>query len=77
MRRVLLIVGFVAGLYLVGRAVVELVMFDWSDPASTSKDWGGPTQAGVLAVHCGPGVISLALMIWWFVRRSRVRAAAR
>jgi hypothetical protein len=72
-RRLLLILGFVFGAYLIVRAVVEPFAIDMSDPATYSKDWGGPSLAGVLAVHCGPGIVAAVLMIWWLrQRRTRV-----
>lgn len=51
------------GLYLIGRAVAEPFLIDLTDPASYRDDWGGPSLAGVLAVHCVPGILSLAAMI--------------
>jgi hypothetical protein len=64
--------GLIA-VFLVGRAVVEVVGVDPSDPASYRDDWGGPTYPGVLAVHAGPGVVVLAVLLWWWVRRVRAR----
>jgi hypothetical protein len=55
--------AYLVGVYFVVRAVVELVTIDYGDAASYEDDWGGPSLVGVLAVHCLPGVISLALMI--------------
>ena len=79
MRKVLLAVGFVLGVYLIGRAIVELFVIDYGDPASYRADWGGPSLAGVLAVHSGPGVIAAALMVYAFLRwrRSASRSASR
>ena len=45
----------VAALYLVGRGIAELFVIHWHDPSSYALDWGGPSLAGVLAVHSGPG----------------------
>lgn len=62
--------GVLLGLYLIGRAAAEPFVIDMTDPASYRHDWGGPSLIGVLAVHCGPGIIS-ALLIgrgvrsWW------------
>jgi hypothetical protein len=64
---VLLLVGF----FLVARAVVEVVSVDPGRPATYRDDWGGPTYAGVLLVHAGPGLLVLgvtALLLW---RRGR------
>jgi hypothetical protein len=60
---VLLLVGF----FLVARAVVEVVSVDPGRPATYRDDWGGPTYAGVLLVHAGPGLLVLgvtALLLW-------------
>lgn len=57
-------IAYVVGAYLVVRAIVELVTIDHRDPASYENDWGGPSAAGVLAVHCLPGVLALVLMLW-------------
>jgi hypothetical protein len=55
--------------YLVGRAVVEVVTVHPGDPVSYRDDWGGPTYAGVLAVHALPGVLVVVAAIWWWRRR--------
>jgi hypothetical protein len=75
MKTVGIVVAYVAGVYLVVRAVVELVTIDYGDATSYEDDWGGPSLVGVLAVHCLPGVIALALMIWGArrLRRNTVR----
>lgn len=59
------------GVYLIVRAVLEFFVIDFSDPATYDKDWGGPSLAGVLLVHCGFGVLSAILIGWWLVRRRR------
>jgi hypothetical protein len=59
----------VVGLYLIGRAVAEPFIVDLTNPASYRNDWGGPSLAGVLAVHCGPGILSLAAMVTALRRR--------
>jgi hypothetical protein len=51
-------------LYLVGRGVAELFVIHWTDPASYAGDWGGPSLFGVLAVHCGPGLVILGAAVW-------------
>jgi hypothetical protein len=48
---------FVAAFFIV-RAIVELLTLNYSDPSSYANDWGGPTLAGVLLVHCGLGVVA-------------------
>lgn len=71
MRRALRILGgallLLVGLFLVARAVAELVTVDPGLPATYRDDWGGPTYAGVLLVHAGPGLLVLglvALLLW-------------
>jgi len=66
-------------LYLVGRAVVEVVSVDPGDPASYRDDWGGPTYLGVLAVHALPGLLVVIAAVWWWRRRGsrRSRGPAR
>lgn len=54
--------GVLLGLYLIGRAAAEPFVIDMTDPASYRHDWGGPSLIGVLAVHCGPGIISALLI---------------
>jgi hypothetical protein len=63
----------VVAAFLVGRAVVEVVGVDPSDPPSYRDDWGGPTYLGVMAVHAGPGVVVLVLLVWWWLRTARAR----
>jgi hypothetical protein len=62
---------YVVGVYFVVRAVVELVTVDYGDSSSYSGDWGGPSLAGVLAVHCLPGVVAILAMIWGWRRLRR------
>jgi hypothetical protein len=69
MRRVALVLAWLLGAYFIVRAVAELFVIDWDNPASYADDWGGPTLTGVLAVHMGPGVVAAALMTWALVRR--------
>lgn len=71
MRRVLGWFGWLVGAYLVVRAAMEPFVVDFSDPDSYRTDWGGPTLAGVLAVHMLPGVIALGLMVRAWRRRPR------
>lgn len=75
MKRITLIAGAALGLYLVVRAVVELFVINWTDPASYRNDWGGPSLAGVLAVHCLPGLVAVAAFVTWALRRGSARAA--
>lgn len=69
MRRILQTIGFALGAYLIVRAVVEPFAIDMSDPATYRDDWGGPGLAGVLAVHCGPGIVAAVVMTWVLLRR--------
>jgi hypothetical protein len=57
--------------YLVGRGIVELFTVNYSDPASYRGDWGGPSLAGVLAVHSGPALAILIAAGVWLRRRVR------
>jgi hypothetical protein len=61
--------GLFLGFYLIVRAIVEPFVIDIHDPSTYHLDWGGPHLAGVLAVHCGPGVASAVLIALWFRRR--------
>jgi hypothetical protein len=70
MKRVAVGLGVVLGLYFIIVAIAEPFRIDMSDPATYSDDWGGPSLAGVLAVHMGPGVIAATVLIALLVRRS-------
>ena len=48
-----LTVGGVLAVYLVGRGIAEFFTVNYNDPASYRLDWGGPSLAGVFAVHTG------------------------
>jgi hypothetical protein len=67
-------IGSVLAVYLVGRGVAELILIHYGDPASYAKDWGGPSLAGVLAVHSGPGLVIVAAGTWWWLRGRRAPA---
>ena len=69
MKRVGLAATALLGLYLTGRAVVELFVIHWGNPASYRNDWGGPNLAGVLAVHCLPGLILPGYIAWRICRK--------
>jgi len=70
MRRMFAILGLILGAYLIVRAIVELVTLDHSDPSTYADDWGGPSLAGVVLVHAGPGLLALVvILVLW--RRSR------
>jgi hypothetical protein len=73
-RAVFIPVGGLVALYAVGRAIAEFVTVNYADPASYSRDWGGPSLAGVFAVHAGPGVAVVIAALVWLYRRRRPRA---
>lgn len=62
---------FLAGLFLVARAAVELIAVDPSRPQTYRADWGGPSYVGVLLVHAGPGIAVLVLAACYLIRRRR------
>jgi hypothetical protein len=67
MRRAVIALGLIVGIFFIVRAVVELLTIDYSDPSSYADDWGGPSLAGVLLVHCGLGLIAtiwIGLCVW-------------
>lgn len=76
MRRVAAALGVVLGIFLIIRAIAEPFVIDFSDPATYRNDWGGPSLAGVLAVHMLPGLIAAALFVWTVMRR-RSRGTAK
>ena len=68
----LTVAGFVAA-YLVGRGIAEFWVVDYASPASYQHSWGGPSLAGVFAVHTGPGLIIVIMTAVWLYRRVRYR----
>lgn len=70
LRRVAAVLGVILGLYLIGRAIAEPFVTDLSDPSAYRDDWGGPSLVGVLAVHCGPGIVAATWIVTALVRRS-------
>jgi hypothetical protein len=72
-RRCLRIAGLtvtsLAVLYAVGRGIAEFWTVSYSDPASYAHSWGGPSLAGVFAVHSGPGFAIVIAAAWWLVRQ--------
>ena len=70
--------GVLIAAFFIVRAIVELFAIDFSDPSSYADDWGGPSLAGVLLVHCGLGVVAaIALVLWWRRRSSPTDEGAR
>jgi len=61
--------GAVLGLFLIGRAIAEPFVIDVGDPSTYRNDWGGPGLAGVLLVHCGPGLVAALLIVVALMRR--------
>jgi hypothetical protein len=55
--------------------VAEFFIIHYNDPASYAKSWGGPSLAGVFAVHSGPAVAIVAGAAI-YVRRRRARHAS-
>jgi hypothetical protein len=76
LRKVLVGLGLIVGLYLIGRAIVEPFVITFSDPSTYRNDWGGPSLAGVLSIHCGFGLLSAALIVAW-LRRTLTRRSGR
>jgi predicted transporter len=74
LRKVVAGLTILLGLYFVVRAVVELFVIDVNDPASYRNDWGGPSLVGVLAIHCGPGLLALIAFCIVLLRRRQVAA---
>ena len=68
----LTLAGLVAA-FLVGRGIAEFWVVDYASPASYQHSWGGPSLAGVFAVHTGPGLIIVIMMAGWLYRRARHR----
>jgi hypothetical protein len=64
------IAGILA-VYLVGRGVAEFFTVHYNDPASYANSWGGPSLAGVFAVHTGPAVVIVAASVAYLIRRRR------
>jgi hypothetical protein len=79
--KVMKLIGYclavVLGVYLIARAVAELFLVDLADPATYREDWGGPTLPGVLAVHCGPGILALGLFGYALLRHRQRRTYPR
>ncbi|MEU4678318.1 hypothetical protein [Micromonospora sp. NPDC023737] len=71
MRKAASVLGLVLGLYLVVRSLAEPFVIDMNDPATYRHDWGGPGLAGVLLVHCGPGVVAAVVIAVVLLRRRR------
>jgi len=69
-------VGGLLALFLVVRGIVEFFVVDYSRPETYRDLWGGPSLAGVLAVHSGPGLLILIFagvyLYRWRARRKAV-----
>jgi len=77
-RAIAWLLGGLLAAYLVGRGIAEFFTVHYSSPASYQSSWGGPSLAGVFAVHSGPGaVVVIAAAVWlWRRRGPRPLAAA-
>ena len=62
MKRVVVVAAYMLGVYLVVRAVAEPFVLDIADPTTYRDDWGGPSLAGGIVVHCLPGIVAAVLM---------------
>jgi hypothetical protein len=69
-----LAVGGLLAFYLVGRGIAEFFTVNYSDPASYANSWGGPSLAGVFAVHTGPAVVIMAGAVCYLRHRARTRS---
>jgi hypothetical protein len=67
------IAGLLAA-YLVGRGIAEFFTVHYNDPASYANSWGGPSLAGVFAVHTGPAVAIVAASVVYLIRHRRAGA---
>ncbi|MEU4159379.1 hypothetical protein [Actinoplanes sp. NPDC026670] len=68
MNLLLRVFSVVVALFFVARAVAEPFVIDVTDASTYANDWGGPSLAGVLAVHCGPGVLAAMFLYGSVVR---------
>jgi hypothetical protein len=68
-----LVLGGLFALYLVGRGVAEFFIVHYNDPASYHNAWGGPSLAGVFAVHSGPAVAIIVAGGIYLRRYGRMR----
>jgi hypothetical protein len=69
LKKLALAIGLFLGFYLIVRAIIEPFVIDVHDPSTYHLDWGGPHLLGVLAVHCGPGLVSAVLIALWLRAR--------
>lgn len=53
----------IIGAYLVLRGIAEFFLIDLGDASTYRHDWGGPSPAGVLAVHCGPALLIVGYLV--------------
>jgi hypothetical protein len=77
LRATALVAGTGLGLFLVARGIAEFFILTYSDPASYARSWGGPSLAGVIAVHSGPGLLVVIGVGWWLARRVRSNPSNR
>jgi MFS family permease len=72
----LIVVALVA-CFAVVRGIAEFWVVNYSDPASYEHSWGGPSLAGVFAVHTGPGLLIVIAAAAWLIRRRRANERTR
>jgi hypothetical protein len=70
-------VAVALGLYLVGRAIIELTIVDPARTETYRQDWGGPHYLGVILVHAGPAVLVVLFTVLFVRRRNRAKASRR
>jgi hypothetical protein len=71
LRLVGLTVASLVACYAVARGVAEFWVVHYSNAASYEHSWGGPSLAGVVAVHTGPGLVIVLAATGWLIRRRR------
>jgi len=72
-----LMVACLVACYAVGRGIAEFWVVNYSDAASYEHSWGGPSLAGVFAVHSGPGLAIVIAAVWWLLRRRHAHEKTR
>jgi hypothetical protein len=72
-RAAALLLAGLAALFLVVRGIAEFWTVDYANPASYQRSWGGPSLAGVFAVHSGPCLVILSATAVWLYRRRKLR----
>ena len=55
MRNVFVVLGLIVGVFLIVRAIVELIVIDYADPSSYANDWGDLVSRGCSSSTWAPG----------------------